>query len=155
MSSSETLKFAYRRILPIICITAIIFFIMVYFVVPIGLTFEVFIIISWSLIIPSLILNYQARRWTLTIVKHYGMQKEENPVMRGMLARGDSKQYWIVWLCICLVFLFLCILPYIIKINAQFYFPLTLAPFCLFTITLYDFLNDFRVVKKTHLSIGV
>jgi hypothetical protein len=148
MSSSETLKFAYRRILPIICITAIVFFIIAYFIAPIALTFEVFIIVYWGLIIPSLVLSYQARRWTLPAVKKYGMQSEENPVMRGMLARGDSKQYWLVWLCFCLFFLFLSILPFVIKINAQFYLTLTFAPLCLFTLTLKDFLNDFREVRK-------
>jgi hypothetical protein len=68
--------------------------------------------------------------------------------MRGMLARGDSKPYWIAWLCFCFVFLFLCILPLFININARFYWFLMPTPFCLFAIVLYDFLNDFRVVRK-------
>ncbi len=148
MSSTETLKFVCRRILPIICIAAIVFFVIFYFIAPITLTFEVFIIIYWGLFIPSFVLSYQARRWTLPTVKKYGMQNEENPVMRGMLAIGDSKQYWIVWLCFCLFFLILSILPFIIKINAQFYLILTFAPLCLFTLTLNDFLNDFREVRK-------
>jgi len=148
MSSSETLKFVYRRILPIICIAAIVFFIIAYFITPITLTFEVFIIVYWGLFIPSLVLSYQARRWTLPIVKKYGMQNEDNPVMRGMLTRGDSKQYWLVWLCFCLLFTILSILPFFIKIDAQFYLILTLAPLCLFTLTLNDFLNDFRAVRK-------
>lgn len=132
MFNSENLKFANKRILPIISITVIITF-AIYFVFPsFSLTFGVFTLVSCSLTMTSFILNYQARRWTLSVVKQYGVEKEENPVMRKMLTSGNSKQYWITWLSFFLLIFFLCIFPFIIGANDKIYLILLLAPLCLF-----------------------
>ena len=84
------------------------------------------------------------------VIKHHGLQVEENPVMREMLASGDSKQYWIVGLCLCLLF---CVL-YIIGINVRSYLLFLFVPSWFLAIRLYDFVNDFRVVKKARALTG-
>jgi len=144
MCNSETLKFACMRILPLTIVIAIIFLVITLVFPLFRLTFKDFTLIYWSFTIVSFILDYQAKRWTKYVVKHYGLQEEENPVMREMLASEDSKQYWIVWLCICLLFFVL----YIIGANARVYLPFLFAPSWFLTIRLYDFLNDFPAVKK-------
>jgi hypothetical protein len=146
MCNSETLKFVCRRILPltIIIIIAIIFLVITLVFPIFRLTFMDFTLFYWSFTIVSFILDYQAKRWTKHVVKHYGLQKEENPVMREMLASKDSKQYWIICLCICFLFFVL----YIIGVNARVYLPFLFAPSWFLAIRIYDFLNDFLVVKK-------
>jgi hypothetical protein len=147
MHTSETLKFACRRILPLTIVIAI-FFLVISPVFPtFRLTFKVFTLSYWILIIVSLTLNYQALRWTKYVVNHYGPQKEENPIMRDMFARKDSKQYWIVWLCIWLSSFLLYLIGAITALT-QVYLLSLFASLFLLTITLYDFWNDFLVIKK-------
>ena len=148
MHISETLKFAFRRVLPLTVVIAIIF-IVIYLIFPtFRLPFEVFTVIYWIFTLISFILDYQAKKWTKYVVKHHGLQVEDNPIMREMLASGDSKQYWIVELFLCLLFFVL----YVIGINIRFYLLFLFAPSWFLAIR-HDFLNDFRVAKKAGRNI--
>jgi hypothetical protein len=116
MHISETLRFVGRHILPLILVVEIIFLVTILVFPTFSLTFKDFTLIYWSFSIVSFPLNYQAKRWTEHIIKHYGPQKEKNPVMRKMYIKGDLKAYWIAWLGIYLFLFFF----YIIGVNAQF-----------------------------------
>ena len=63
MIKSDTLKFVFRRVLPLTIVVAIIF-IAIDLVFPIlRLTFQAFTIIYWIFTISSFILDYQAKKW--------------------------------------------------------------------------------------------
>jgi len=140
---SETLRFVGRHILPLTLVVAIIFLVTILVFPTFSLTFKDFTLIYWSFSIVSFPLNYQAKRWTEHIVKHYGPQKEKNPVMRRMYIKGDLKAYWIGWLYMYL-FLFFC---YIIGLYAHF-LPILISPLLVLAIVLYDFLNDFFRLRE-------
>jgi hypothetical protein len=144
MHISETLRFAGRYILPLTLVVAIIFFVTIYVFPTFRLTFREFTLIYWSFSIVSFLLNYQAMRWTEYVVKHYGPQKEKNPVMRKMFAKGDLKGYWIRWLGMYLPLFFV----YIVGINAQAFLPFLIFPSWILAIFLYDFLNDFLRLRE-------
>lgn len=144
MHISETLRFAVKHILPLTLVVAIIFFVTILVFPAFRLTFREFTLIYWGFIIVSSILNYQAMRWTEYVVKHYGLQKEKNPIVRKMFAKGDLKEYLISWLGMYL----LLFLVYIIAINAQVLLPFLIFPSWLLAILLYDFLNDFYWLRK-------
>ena len=144
MHISETLRFVGRHILPLTLVVAIIFIVTPLVFPTFRLTFREFTLIYWSFTIVSSILNHQAMRWTKYIVKHYGLQMEKNPIMRKILAKGDSKRYWVRWLGLYLLLFFV----YIIGINAQVFFPFLILPSWMLAIFLYDFLNDFYWLRK-------
>jgi hypothetical protein len=144
MHISETLRFVGRHILPLTLVVILIFLITILIFPTFSLTFEEFTLIYWSFSIVSFPLNYQAKRWTEYIVKHYGPQMEKNPVMRKMYVEGDLRQYWIGWLGLYLYLLFY----YIIVVNIQVFLPSLIAPLLLLAIVLYDFLNDFFRLRE-------
>lgn len=144
MHISETLRFAGKHVLPFTLIIAIVFFAIVLMFPTFRLSFREFTLIYWGFVIVSSILNYQAMRWTEYVVKHYGLQKEKNPVMREMLGKGDLKGYWIRLLGLYLLLFFF----YIIGINAQVSLPFLIFPSWILAIFLYDFLNDFVRLRE-------
>jgi len=144
MHISETLRFVGRHILPLSLVVILIFLIIILVFPTFGLIFKDFTLIYWSFSIVSFPLNYQAKRWTEYIIKHYGPQKEKNPVMRKMYVKGDLRQYWIGWLGLYLYLLFY----YIIVVNIQVFLPSLIAPSLLLAIVLYDFLNDFFRLRE-------
>ena len=141
---SETLRFVGRHILPLTLVVAIIFLVTTLVFSTFSLTFKDFTLIYWSFSIVSSILDYQAIRWTKYVVKHYGLQKEKNPVMRKIFAKGDLKEYWIAWLGMYLFLLFY----YVIVVNIQVFLPSLITPSWLLAIVLYDFLNDFFRLRE-------
>ena len=144
MHINETLRFVGRHILPLILVVEIIFLVTILVFPTFSLTFRDFTLIYWSFSIVSFPLNYQAKRWTEHIIKHYGPQKEKNPVMRKMYVEGDLRLYWIGWLGMYLFLLFY----YIIAVNIQVFLPSLSAPSCILAIVLYDFLNDFFRLRE-------
>lgn len=144
MHISETLRFVGRHILPLTLVVAIIFIVTPLVFPTFRLTFREFTLIYWSFSMVSFPLNYQAKRWTEYIVKHYGPQKEKNPVMRKMYIEGDLRLYWIGWLGLYLFLYFY----YIIAVNIQVFLPSLSAPSCILAIVLYDFLNDFFRLRE-------
>jgi hypothetical protein len=143
MHTRENLRFAVR-FLPLVLIVITIFPIIHFAFPSLRLSFEEFTVIFWSLTVVSFILNYQAMRWSKYAVEHYGPQREKNPIMRKMFAKGDLKEYWITWLG---AYLFLSFY-YIFAVNARVFFPSLIVPSLLLAIFLLDFLNDFFWLRK-------
>lgn len=136
MHISETFRFGIRQIfLPLLVVVVILIIIALAFP-TFGLTFKEFTLVYWILSIISFPLNYQAMRWTKYVVKHYGLQKEKNPVVKKMLARGDLKGYWISWLG-----MYLFIFPFFnnVGINAYVSLPFLILPSWILAIVLYVF----------------
>jgi hypothetical protein len=144
MYNSETLRFAGQFIFPQLLIVTIIFLGIILIFPSFRLTFGEFTLIYWSFSVVSSILNYQAIRWTKYVIKHHGLQMEKNPVMRKMLAKGDSKGYWIRWLGLYLILFFF----YAIAVNARVFLPFLIFPSWILAIMLYDFLNDFYWLRR-------
>jgi hypothetical protein len=144
MPNNETLRFASKFVFPQTLIVVIIFFVIIYVFPTLRLAFREFTLIYWGFSIVSFLLNYQAIRWTKYVIKNYGLQKEKNPEMRKMFAKGDLKKYWIGWLGLYLLLFFF----YIIGINAPTFLPFLIFPSWILVILLYDFLNDFYWVRK-------
>jgi hypothetical protein len=145
MHISETHKFVVRFILPPTLIVVLIFLIIIPTFPNFRLGFREFTLIYWSFIIVSSILNHRAMKWTEYVVKHYGLQREKNPVVRKMFAKERGlRQYWITWLCLYIVFFFV----YFLGVNVQVLLPFLILPSWLLAIVLYDFLNDFYQIRK-------
>ena len=144
MHISETLEFAVRHILPPMLIVTLIFLIAILVFPTFRLTFREFTLIYWSFVIVSFLLNYQAKRWTDYVVRHYGPQKEKNPVVRKMYIERNFKQYWIGWLGMYFILLFF----YIIGVKVQIFLPSLILPSWVLAIVLYDFLNDFLWIRR-------
>jgi hypothetical protein len=143
MCVGETLKFTVKVILPLVLAVIVIFLVILYAFPTLSLTFEEFTIIYWSLSIVAFPLNYQAGRWTDYVTKRYGIQREMNPVMRNMLIKGNLKVHWIVWLGTYLLLYIWYIIAVYLKSLVFLIFPLLVM-----ALILYDFLNDFFVVRK-------
>jgi len=144
MHVSETLKFTVRHILPPMFFVTLIFLFIIFAFPTLSLTPKGFTLIYWSFSIVSFPLNYQAQIWTEYVIKHYGPQKEKNPVMRKMYVNGDLKEYWISWLGMYLFLFFY----YIIAVNVQIFLPSLIIPSWILAVILYDFLNDFYWLRK-------
>jgi hypothetical protein len=144
MRINETLRFTVKVILPIVIAVLIVFLVFLYVIFPaISLTLEEFTLVYWSLSAAAFPLDYQALRWTEYVIKRYGTEKEKNPVTRSMFIRGDLRAYWVACLGTYL-FLLIC---YIMAVYSQSLVFL-ITPLLVTAGILYDFLNDFYVIRK-------